>query len=95
MQNEFTSALAVGLATLVDFVPKLLLFLVILIVGLIVAKLLSKALAKLLEKVGFDRVRSGDFMVEVPQFISPNFSLERREGIRGLLENVIDFLSPL
>ena len=56
MQNEFTSALAVGLATLVDFVPKLVLFLVILIVGLIVAKLISKALAKLLEKVGFDRV---------------------------------------
>ena len=56
MQNEFTNALAVGLATLVDFVPKLLLFLVILIVGLIVAKLISKAVAKLLEKVGFDRV---------------------------------------
>ncbi|WP_199180910.1 hypothetical protein [Cryobacterium sp. M23] len=56
MQNEFTSALAVGLATLMDFVPKLLLFLVILIVGLIVAKLISKALAKPLEKVDFDRV---------------------------------------
>ena len=39
-----------------DFVPQLLLFLVIVIVGLIVAKLISKALAMLLEKVGFDRV---------------------------------------
>ncbi|THG30049.1 mechanosensitive ion channel family protein [Naasia lichenicola] len=45
-----------GLATVIDFVPKLLLFLVILIVGLIVAKVLSKALGKLLERVGFDRV---------------------------------------
>ncbi|RPE77612.1 putative transporter (transmembrane protein) [Frondihabitans sp. PhB161] len=45
-----------GLASVIDFVPKLLLFLVILIVGLIVAKLISKALSKLLEKVGFDRL---------------------------------------
>ena len=45
-----------GLANVIDFVPKFLLFLVILIVGLIVAKLLSKALGKLLEKVGFDRL---------------------------------------
>lgn len=45
-----------GLATVIDFVPKFLLFLVILIVGLIVAKLLSKALSKLLQRVGFDRL---------------------------------------
>jgi hypothetical protein len=45
-----------GLASVIDFIPKLLLFLVILIVGLIVAKLISKALSKLLEKVGFDRL---------------------------------------
>ncbi len=44
-----------GLATVVEFVPKLLLFLVILIVGLLIAKAISKALSKLLEKVGFDR----------------------------------------
>ncbi|MEC5149842.1 hypothetical protein [Cryobacterium sp. GrIS_2_6] len=49
-------ALANGLATLADFVPRLLLFVVILIVGLVVARLLSKAVGKLLEKVGFDRV---------------------------------------
>ncbi|WP_165069805.1 mechanosensitive ion channel family protein [Marisediminicola senii] len=48
--------LQTGLASLIDFVPKALLFLLILIVGLIVAKVLSKALGKLLEKVGFDRV---------------------------------------
>ncbi len=44
-----------GLATVIDFVPKLLLFLVILIIGLFVAKAISKALDKLLERVGFDR----------------------------------------
>ena len=45
-----------GLRTVVNFVPQLLLFLVILIVGLIVAKLISKGLEKLLERVGFDRL---------------------------------------
>ncbi|GAB3542309.1 hypothetical protein GCM10027403_34850 [Arthrobacter tecti] len=45
-----------GLASVIDFVPKLLLFLVILIVGLLVAKAISKALDKLLERVGFDRL---------------------------------------
>lgn len=44
-----------GLATVVEFVPKLLLFLVILIIGLLIAKAISKALSKLLERVGFDR----------------------------------------
>jgi hypothetical protein len=45
-----------GLASVIEFVPKLLLFLVILIVGLIIAKAIAKALEKLLERVGFDRV---------------------------------------
>lgn len=45
-----------GLAQVAEFVPKLLLFLVILIVGLLIAKAISKALNKLLEKVGFDRL---------------------------------------
>lgn len=45
-----------GLASVIEFVPKLLLFLVILIIGLLVAKAISKALDKLLERVGFDRV---------------------------------------
>lgn len=49
-------ALRDGLAALVAFLPKLLLFLIILIVGLLVAKAISKGLRKLLEKVGFDRV---------------------------------------
>ncbi len=47
--------LKAGLATVVEFVPKLALFLVILIIGLLIAKAISKALSKLLHKVGFDR----------------------------------------
>ena len=47
--------LKAGLATVVEFVPKLVLFLVILIIGLLIAKAISKALSKLLHKVGFDR----------------------------------------
>ena len=37
------------------FVPKLLLFIVILIIGVIVARLLAKAVNAILERVGFDR----------------------------------------
>ena len=48
----------------------------------------------LVQKVGFERVRSSDFTIDVPQFVSPDFTLRPREGIRGMLENVIDFLSP-
>lgn len=47
--------LKAGLATVVEFVPKLALFLVILIIGLLIAKAIAKALSKLLHKVGFDR----------------------------------------
>jgi Conserved TM helix len=48
-------ALNDGLATIAEFVPKLVLFLVILVIGIIVAKIIGKALSALLEKVGFDR----------------------------------------
>ena len=48
-------ALTSGLTTVANFVPKLVVFLLILIVGIIVIKALSKALSALLEKVGFDR----------------------------------------
>jgi hypothetical protein len=48
-------ALQNGLSTVATFVPKLLLFLVILVVGILVAKLLSKAVNAVLERVGFDR----------------------------------------
>ncbi len=48
-------ALRNGLTSVVEFVPKLLGFLVILLVGLLVAKAIAKAVGALLEKVGFDR----------------------------------------
>ncbi|WP_299051936.1 hypothetical protein [uncultured Nocardioides sp.] len=47
-------ALASGLATIADFVPKLLIFLLILVVGLFVAKAIGRALSALLTRVGFD-----------------------------------------
>jgi len=49
------AALRDGLATIAEFVPKLVLFLVILVVGIFIAKIIGKAISALLEKVGFDR----------------------------------------
>jgi len=43
------------LDTVIQFLPKLVAFLVILIVGYFIAKLLQKVVDKVLEKVGFDR----------------------------------------
>jgi Conserved TM helix len=47
-------ALTSGLTTVANFVPKLVVFLLILVIGILVIKALSKALSALLEKVGFD-----------------------------------------
>jgi len=49
-----TDALSDGLTTVAEFVPKLVLFLIILVVGIIVAKLIARAVGAVLEKVGFD-----------------------------------------
>lgn len=54
--NDVNVILRDGLANVIDFLPKLLLFIIILVVGLIVAKLIAKGLDKLLERVGFDRL---------------------------------------
>ena len=48
-------ALTSGLTTVANFVPKLVIFLLILIIGILVAKAIGKALSALLTKVGFDR----------------------------------------
>ena len=48
-------ALERGLATVATFVPRLLLFLVILVIGFIIAKVLAKAVNAILERVGFNR----------------------------------------
>lgn len=52
MQDALTN----GLSTVVDFVPKLLLFIVILVVGLFVARLIAKGLLMVLRRLGFDRL---------------------------------------
>ena len=49
------NALERGLESIATFVPKLLLFLVILVIGFIIAKVLAKAVNAILERVGFDR----------------------------------------
>jgi hypothetical protein len=57
-QGEFvniTQSLRDLLDTVIQFLPKLVAFLVILIVGYFIAKILQKVVDKVLEKVGFDR----------------------------------------
>jgi hypothetical protein len=51
---NITQSFRTLLDTVIQFVPKLVAFLVILIVGYFIAKLLQKAVDKILEKVGFD-----------------------------------------
>ncbi len=52
IKQSFTNLLD----TVVQFLPKLVGFLLILIIGYIIAKALEKILAKVLQKVGFDRL---------------------------------------
>jgi hypothetical protein len=55
MKDSLTSALASGLSTIADFIPKLVVFLLILVIGLVIAKAIGKAIGALLEKAGFDK----------------------------------------
>ena len=55
MEDTLRDGARDGVALISEFVPKLLLFLLILVVGLLIAKGVSKALSALLERVGFDR----------------------------------------
>ena len=50
-----TDALKNGLTIVAEFLPKLLLFVVILVVGILIAKAITKALSAILDRVGFDR----------------------------------------
>jgi len=52
--DNIQAALRDALSTVAGFVPRLLLFLVILLVGWLIAKALRKVVDKLLERVGFD-----------------------------------------
>ena len=55
MKERIQNAVQDGFSTIAEFVPKLVLFLIILIVGLFIAKALAKALNAILERLGFDR----------------------------------------
>lgn len=52
---DFTTGVERAVATTVEFVPKLIAFLLILVIGYFIAKFLGNLLDKVLEKVGFDR----------------------------------------
>jgi hypothetical protein len=55
MLDGIGAALRDGLSLVVTFVPKLLLFLVVLLIGWLIAKALRKAVNAVLERTGFDR----------------------------------------
>ena len=55
IMDNWELALRQGLADFIDFLPKLLLAIIIFVVGYFIALALSKALSALLERVGFDR----------------------------------------
>ena len=55
MRDTLQNGLRDGISLIAEFLPKLILFLIILVVGLIIAKTIGKALSALLERVGFDR----------------------------------------
>ncbi|MGH3797034.1 MAG: mechanosensitive ion channel family protein [Pseudonocardiaceae bacterium] len=54
-QIDVGSSLRDGLSTVATFVPKIVLFLVILLIGWIIARVLRSIINKVLEKVGFER----------------------------------------
>jgi hypothetical protein len=43
-----------------------------------------------LQKTGFTRLRSSELAIADPSFINFDFSLEQREGLRGLLEDLLE-----
>jgi hypothetical protein len=55
---DWQGGLSNAFSSIATFVPKLLIFLVILLVGWIIAKALSKLVGVLLDKVGFERAIS-------------------------------------
>jgi hypothetical protein len=55
MEDSLSDALTTGFNVVADFLPKLVLFLVILVVGYLIAKAVARVIGKLLHRVGFDR----------------------------------------
>jgi hypothetical protein len=56
MDIDVSDSLQALVNSLIELIPRILLFLVILLVGWLIAKLLEKAVDALLEKLGFDRL---------------------------------------
>ena len=52
---DYTTGLSSAWSNVATFVPKLVVFLIILVVGWIVARVITKAISVILTKVGFDR----------------------------------------
>ena len=55
MKDDIQAGLRDGFSTIAEFLPKLILFVIILVVGILIAKAIAKALNAVLERVGFDR----------------------------------------
>ncbi|HSU02707.1 MAG TPA: hypothetical protein VLK03_09180 [Nocardioides sp.] len=55
MRSSLENGLRDGISLIAEFLPKLILFLIILVVGLFVAKAIGKAINAVLERLGFDR----------------------------------------
>jgi len=71
-----------------EFLPKLLGFLLILVIGYVVAKLIAKIIAKVLQKVGFDRaVEKGLFDLDRARFRFVTFSACLSVRARDLLKS--------
>lgn len=46
----------------------------------------------LIQKAGFERVKTSEFEIPEIRFINFDFQLEKREGLRGIFENIIDII---
>jgi len=47
----------------------------------------------LMQKQGFQRLRTSSFSLLNPRFITVDFELEERRGIRGLFEDFVEYLT--
>lgn len=97
-QVDFGNRIENAVASFIDVLPKVLLFIAILIVGFIVARVIAKVLETLLEKVGFDKLveRGGvkkalektpydasDFLSKLVYYALVLFTLQLAFGVFG------------
>jgi len=73
---DIVTSLQTALTSLLNFLPRLIGFLVILIVGYIIAKIVKSIIAKLLDKVGLDKrlhkSQAGEYVEKVSPGASPS-----------------------